>query len=61
MLAGIPSAVVCERIMVLGGAQALSGQVYVIAGSVAFVMVCIYTLYYIMTYLIAKRSVLERV
>ena len=55
----LPAACICSHTMALNGYEAMSGEIYLIAGAIALVISAIYALYYTLTYLIAKRAILR--
>ncbi|MDE7313976.1 MAG: ABC transporter permease [Eubacterium sp.] len=60
VLVNIPTGIICAQIVRLSGISSLAGDTYLTAAAVSFVMTGICVFYYIITYLTAKRSVIER-
>lgn len=54
----IPTALIGARLLDLCDMGNLTGMLYTVAGSIAGVMTIVYVLYYLATYLIAKREVI---
>ncbi len=59
VLLSIPTGVICGRIMTPGGSPGLAGEVYFNAAAIALILSAIYALYFMATYLIARRSVIR--
>ncbi len=60
LLASIPTAFISGHLVKMAGMEALEGQIPLIAGVTAVVMAVMYLLYYAATYLIAKRTVVNK-
>jgi putative ABC transport system permease protein len=58
MILSIPTAFICGQIFKLGGFSELMGQSYSNSVSISLSLIAIYSLYFIATYLIAKRNIL---
>ena len=62
MLLSIPTTFICGQIMKFGGFSELIGQSYSNSVVISLTLIAIYTLYFMATYLIAKRNIIsERV
>lgn len=59
LLCNIPVIILCNHIMDVSGFSSLIWQVTLTAALIIFVMIVIYTLYYIATYLIAKKAIIQ--
>lgn len=57
LVMSIPTVLICTNIYEMNGVAEMSDQIFVISGAIALVMALIYAIYYLATYLIAKRSV----
>ena len=58
MLVSIPTGWICGKVVILGGTGVLAAETYVTAAVVALVMAAVGIVYYMLTYLIAKRTVI---
>lgn len=56
---GIPVSIICQHIIGMANMDSLVQQIPIIAAATAAVMTAIYILYYIATYLIAKKTVIK--
>ena len=60
LIMSIPVAIICNNIIELANMTALSDRIPVIAVTTAGVMTAVYLLYYAVTYLIAKRTIIQK-
>ncbi|NLD19684.1 MAG: ABC transporter permease [Clostridiales bacterium] len=60
ILMSFPTAYLCGDVLKQGGVDSGTGMIYVIAGIITAAMIIIYALYFMATYLIAKRNVVHR-
>ena len=60
VLVSIPVAVMGKNMMKLSGYEKMAEDIYPVAGAVASLMGLVYLLYYSMTYLIARKAVINR-
>ncbi len=58
VLVSIPTGWICGKVVILGGTGVLAAETYVTAAVVALVMAAVGIVYYMLTYLIAKRTVI---
>ena len=58
MLLSVPTAVICGKMMELAGFAQQRLEIYISCALIALVMIAIYILYFLATYIISKNNVI---